>query len=479
MAYRKQDENGRYREVDPKTGLFIDDIPLASSLGQVEHQTVATMDGRVIDHNEEVVDIIGTNGLPIVPEDEEKIKAFVKEAISIDNLVATFHENSHDTLLRLLALQDNKHPLKKGGVGIAYRTDALIMHCKMEFTANENIVFDAILGVMSSFPENDTYRIEPSSFIKYQKYDNEKTLYNVFKKGAEKLKNRFLTFDELGIDGDDEIVVPWFEILRYHGKKNGENSFIEFRPTAFFKDLALCSQLVHGAYGSLEVTTQLRGKYTIAVYWFLENRKRYREYPGATPGIFDLSIDEMKHQFSLPVSYKVNDIERRVIGPARDSINGINECDFTFEYEQHKVSGKVEGFRFIVREKNYVDEKPKAKQIAEDPLYEQIGQVLGMTGIQFSDEEINRIFSCAKRNNKTAIDMMTIALAFKGRFDNTDLEPIEDKVSYICTMITQGTSQPSASSEVNEKKNKSSFNNFSQRDVDMNELEQVMLNKNN
>ena len=244
----------------------------------------------------------------IVSEDEAQLKEYIKKAISIDSLVETFNDNAHATLLKLLALQDNKHPLKKGGVGIAYRTDALIMHCKMEFTADENIVFDAILGTMSSFPENKVYRIEPTSFLNHSKYANPKYLYSVFSKGTKKLKERHLVFEELGPNGEDEISVPWFNILRYHnGKGNNSEStaYIEFVPSDFFKDLALCSQLVHGAYGALEVTTQLQGKYTIALYWFLENKKNYKEYPTATPGVFTISMDELKHQFSIPESYFV------------------------------------------------------------------------------------------------------------------------------------------------------------------------------
>ncbi len=87
---------------------------------------------------------------------------------------------------------------------------------------------------------------------------------------------RHLVFDDLGPDGDKELSVPWFNALIYHKVKPGSKdttAYIEFSPSDFFKDLALCSQLVHGAYGALEVTTQLQGKYTIALYWFLENKK--------------------------------------------------------------------------------------------------------------------------------------------------------------------------------------------------------------
>ena len=472
MGRKKKVEQVNYDIVDGNQFITDGEYPMASSLGQIEHQTVATSEGRIIDHDERFYDIVDENGLAVIPEDEVQIKGFIKDAISVDKLVETFNENSHETLLKLLALQDNKHPLKKGGVSIAYRTDALIMHCKMEFSAAENIVFDAILGVMSSFPENETYRIEPSSFLKYQKYDSSNSLYQTFRSGASKLKKRLLTFDELGEDGDDEIVVPWFDILRYHGKKKGEGAFIEFRPTAFFKDLALCSQIVHGAYGSLEVTTQLRGKYTIALYWFLENKKRYREYPKATPGVFDMSIEEIKHQFSLSEKYQSNDIDRRVLKPARESINNIDECDFTFDYESQKVSNKIVGYRFSIKEKNYVDAKESAPALTEDALYTQVSSVLGMTGIAFTNDEILRIYGCAKKNNKSAMDLMAVALSFTSRFNDKSLDPIEDKVKYFCRMIEQGAFTDKVEKKPRNKKN-NSFENFEQREYSEDEWKKL------
>ncbi len=477
MAYKKIDENGIYRDVDPKTGQFIDDeYPLASSLGQVEHQFVATSYGRTIDRDEVVGDVIdGETGLIIANEDEEKIKEFVKEAISVDNLVETFNDNSHETLLKLLALQDNKHPLKKGGIGIAYRTDALIMHCKMEFTSDENIVFDAILGTMSSFPENKTYKIEPATFSKYSRHEDPKYIYKIFKKGAAKLKERHLIFADLGPDGDDEIEIPWFSILRHHKGNRGEEAYIEFAPTDFFKDLALCSQIVHGAYGQLEVITQLQGKYTIALYWYLENRKRYKEYPAATPGMFDISVEELKHQFSIPESYPKAEIDRRVLTPALNSINSVPECDFTFEYEARYVGNKHVGYRFKIMEKNYIE--AKVVEVIEekivDPLLNQLSLFFNASNIDFTDEELKRIYACVKRNNKDAMYMMQLIPVFKQRLDNASLSPIEDKVSYICSMIENGTS--SKPQQV-EKENKNSFFNYDQRDYDMTALENKLIN---
>ncbi len=480
MALRRIDENGVYREVDAKTGLFKEgEFPLASSLGQIEHQTVATNHGRIIDRDELPSDVVEETGVAVLTEDEVKVKHFIKEAISIDNLVETFNDNSHETLLKLLALQDNKHPLKKGGIGIAYRTDALIMHCKMEFSAEENVVFDAILGTISSYPEDKTYRIEPASFTKYSRYKSENSLYDTFKRGTKKLADRHLIFEELGPEGKDDIIVPWFDILRYHRKDKNDVAYIEFKPSEFFKDLALCSGIIHGAFGSLEVTTQLQGKYTIALYWYLENMKNYKEYPGATPGVFEISLEELKHQFSIPVGYIKGDIDRRVLKPARESINAVNECDFTFDYEAKYVNKKHVGYRFEVKSKNYIDST--ATEIYEieekdvDPLKEQVASIFSLSSILFEDAEIDKIISCMKRNNKDLMALMQILPVFKSRIENNELDPVDNKVAYLCRMIQDGVSAVTSSKEKSSKK-KSGFSNFNQRDYDMDALEKKLLN---
>lgn len=479
MGIRRTDENGIYRDVDPATNRFYDEdeYPLGTNLGQTEHQLSHTNTGRVIDRDDLIPGVVDENGLAVISHDEAQLKEYIKNAISIDNLVATFNDNARETLLKLLALQDNKHPLKKGGAGIAYRTDALIMHCKMEFTADENIVFDAILGTMSSQPEDIIYRIEPSSFLKYSKFENEKYLYDVFRRGASKLKERLLKFEDLGPDGEDDIIVPWFDILRYHKKsKTNEVAYIEFRPSDFFKDLALCSQLVHGAYGSLEVTTQLRGKYTIALYWFLENKKRYKEYPAATPGIFEIAIDEFKYQFSIPQSYSKAEVERRVLIPAYESINNVNECDFTFEYEPRYVDKKFVGYKFVIKNKNYIEAKSvEIIDVEVDPFEEQIRTFMSLSGHKFSDKEIHQIYLIASKYGRDAAFIMQTASVLKSRIDNKTMEKIEAPFAYVLTIIKNGNLTDPSKLENSYKKVKNNFNNFKQRDYDMEELERKLL----
>lgn len=455
-----------------------ENYPLIDSLGQIEHQTTITSEGEIMDQDEVKSDIIDQTGVAVISEDEEQLRQYIKNAISVESFMETFKDNAHITLLKLLALQDNKNPLKKGGAGIAYRTDVLIMHCKMEFSSDENIVFDSILGMISSFPENKTYTLEPAMFQKFTKYSDNSYIYKIFKKGTEKLKNRHLVFD-LDPEGDDEVSIPWFDILRYHGakSKNASNAYIEFVPTDFFKDLALCSQLVHGAYGKLEVTTQLQGKYTIALYWFLENKKNYKEYPSAPKGVFTISIEDLKYQFSIPQSYQANDIRRRALEPAKQSINSIPECDFTFDYTERKSHGVIVGYQFVIKSKQYIEtEASEVKRLEEkvtDPLFTKLKIFLDTSDIDFTDEEIDRVCKQARRYNRDAMYMMQLVLAFRKRLDDKRHEPVEDQVGYLCKMIELGTHSDYSDSRKESTRNP--FGRFKQNEYDFEDLENKLL----
>lgn len=451
--------------------LEIDNHPLTTELGQMEHQTVLTSHGSVVDHNEVFSDVVDPDGLTVLPEKEAKLQEYIKSALSLENFMQTFDDDAEEALLKLLALQNNAHPLKKGGVNIAYRTDALIMHCKMEFSAEENVVFDAILGKMSSYPQDKVYRIDPAEFIKYSRYSNPKYLYTVFKNGQKKLKNRDLVFDlgpEIG-----ELNIPWKKILRYHpGKGKGlseeDSAFIEFVPSNFFKALALGSGIIHGAFGKMEVTTQLQGKYTIAIYWFLENRKHYREYQGATEGVFDISMDELKERFNIPQSYAPSDMKRRVLDPAKNSINSVEECDFTFDYKKQMISGATVGYRFTVQTKKYIEVANDATVAISDPMFSQIKMFLDASGIVFTDQEVEQVYSKSTELGKDVAYIMQVIIAFKQRLDNPAFEPVVDKAGYLCKMIEQGL-VPTY------EKKKNQFNQYQQLEYDYDELEQKLL----
>ena len=76
MSLKRQDSEGNYRVVDPRTGEFIDEYPLGNPLGQAEHQNTFTNRFNVVDHDDDKGEIVEENGLIVPSEDEAKIKAF-------------------------------------------------------------------------------------------------------------------------------------------------------------------------------------------------------------------------------------------------------------------------------------------------------------------------------------------------------------------------------------------------------------------
>lgn len=413
----------------------------------------------MIDRDEEIVEVVDQNGLIVSNDDEEQLKEYIKSAISVENLIETFDDNAHQALLKLLALQNNNSPLKKGGINIAYRTDVLIMNCKMDLSADENIVFDAILGVVSSYPEYDTYKIKASDFLAYSRYKNPKQIYEAFNNGANSLSERSLNFLKLGSEKKNPLKVAWFKALHYHSRsKDDADAYIYFKPSEFFKALALAAKVVHGAYGRIEVTTQLKSKYTIVFYWLLESKKNYKSYRGATPGDFEMTVEEVRFHFDIPDTYKAGDIKRRVF---EDSlcINDIEECDLTFSYDTLTEGKKIIGFNIHVREKKTIAESNNVPQI-EDASYSQLKMFIQASALDFTEVEIVKIYQKMQDLKKDLPYVMQAIMTFKQRLEdpNQDVIAKDARVSYLCKMIENGfiTMTPDTKRRTNR------FNNFPQ-----------------
>ena len=75
--------------------MNIENNPLTDSLGQISHQTVHTTQGQVIDLDDIGYDVVDSNGLAVISDDEIQLKEYIKNAISVDSLVETFNDNAH------------------------------------------------------------------------------------------------------------------------------------------------------------------------------------------------------------------------------------------------------------------------------------------------------------------------------------------------------------------------------------------------
>ena len=120
--------------------------------------------------------------------------------------------------------------------------------------------------------------------------------------------------------------------------------------------------------------------------------------------------------------------------------------------------------------KNIEEKVEEPKLIEDDSLKQQLKIFFSASNLSFTNEEINSIYDCAVRLNKDTIYMMQVLLAFKQRIDDKTLDPVEDKVRYLCKMIEKGSQRSSTTREKG-----SNFINFKQNEYDFDDLESKLL----
>ena len=379
-------------------------------------------------------------------------------------------------MLLLLALQSNTAPLKRGGFDIAYMTDILLDHMVVQFSEEANAVWEAISAIQSSRPEDKKITLTTDDLRPYTTYKSDEALYHAFKKGCEELKKTNLEFDIPDPDHDGHnIMIHWNDGAEWIGnnRKTGEKAHFDVYTNDFYRVLMSSSGIIHGAHWNRRISRGLKG-YARALYMFCARNKNYTKYKGAIPGVRELSIDEIRYEFKMSQTIEIKEISRHLKN-AQKKIKDLPDSEFTVEVTRIPEKGRIEGFRFEIKENRFIDVESKElpddvvmlEESGDNALFTQVKMLIQMSRINLTDEEIQKITKAAIRNNKDATYMMQIIPAFKERLDNESSGLIKDKVAYICSMIENGTS-----------KAKNSFNSFSQReDTDFKALEKALLNK--
>ena len=247
---------------------------------------------------------------------------------------------SEEVLEKLLDIQDNDSPLKKGGNEVAFRCDVLILKNRQHYTADENNLFDIISGVVSTSPDDESYIIRPADVKKYFSYESPRYVSTMLSKATESLKQKnALSFEVVDAEGKiGEMTFPWFDALYYVSEKNDENGpYIIFTPTPFFKILLISATITHGAFYKISVSSKIQSRYSKALFYILESRKNYKESVNSAPGVFQISLVNFQKLIDYPDSYKPADIKRRILEPAKQDINSIPECDIQFEFKMIKT----------------------------------------------------------------------------------------------------------------------------------------------
>ncbi len=447
---------------------------------QIQHQLVLSEDGRTIDLEKKHFNIIDENGRIEFDADGEIIVSVAKDQLTYENFITTYQESSKQAMLLLLALQSNAAPLKRGGFDIAYMTDILVDHMVIQFSEEANAVWEALSAIQSSRPEDKKIRLTTDDLKPYTAYKSDEALYHAFKKGCEELKKTNLEFDIPDPDHDGHnIMIHWNNGAEWIGnnRKTGEKAHFDVYTNDFYRVLMSSSGIIHGAHWNRRISRGLKG-YARALYMFCARNKSYTKYKGAIPGVKELTIEEIKYEFKMPVTIEIKEISRHLKN-AQKKINDLPESEFSVNVKRIPEKGRIEGFRFEIKENRFIEtvateieEIPEKSVISENPLVGQVGTALSLSGIVFTEKEIESIANCLMRNNKDVITLMAALPVFKSRIENTLLDSIEDKVAYLCTLLQNDAAQKAQKPA---KKETNSFTNFPQRNYDMEELEKKII----
>lgn len=396
-----------------------------------------------------------------------------------------YEKNIENVLYALLSIQSNDNPLKKGGDSIAFRCSAIIIQNRQNYTVPQNTLLDIITAHMSSAPEDTYYIITAKELIDELPYTDKTYIYKIMSKTCKELNRQPFVFEiELENGKKKMMEFQWNEVLMYNGSEDldiNEDAYISFKPTAFFRILTLSSTIMHGAHYPVGVSAQISSKYARNLFYYLEDMKNYKEYPTATPGLFTLSLEELRYILKYPASYRTTDIRRFVLDVAVEEINQVKGIEYTFHYEFIKTGKdgkkkKITHVRFMISKVIDLPKKNSTPSIEEKTLEDDAAPLQVLKGVGLTDTECRDVLTKYKKNNRDLI-FLTQAITSVVTSKN-----VKSKCAVLCHIMDNGLN-PNLSEEQNNKHNggekpKNKFNNFKQREYDAEELEKFLLTTN-
>jgi hypothetical protein len=351
------------KDIHSEKSIIVQNV---TSVDQIEHQTIISEDGRTIDLDQKHFNIIDSDGHIVFDADGEVIISIAKNQLNYEAFIRTYKESSRKAMLLLLALQSNAAPLKRGGIDFAYMTDILVDHMIVKFSEEANTIWEALSAMQSSKPEDDFFRITADDIRPYTNYKSDVALYNAFKKGCDELKRTNLEFDVSDPDHDGHnIMVHWNDGAEWVGqnKKTGEKAHFDVYTNDFYRVLMSSSGILHGTHWNRKVTRMLKG-YARSLYLFCARNKNYTKYKGAIAGRKELSLEETKYELKLDNNTEPRGVWRR-LKEAQEKINTLPESEFIVSIARLPEKGKIQGFRFEIKDNNIIDEPPKVTKVVE------------------------------------------------------------------------------------------------------------------
>ena len=442
------------------------------SVGPIDGQMEMTMDGDVFDPRDIQVgkaSVIDENGF----DSDGTELSTVMPKVGSNDFLQLIASKPEEAVNYICSIQSNNSPSKKGGVNITYRPEILFLRSRQNYTLYENNIMDILLAEMSSKPDSRVYEIpvkELDERLGYAK--GSKQGYKVFKKALPLLKEKVIMEFNLPVaDGMHTFRFPWYlaldEFIPKEGEA-GENKFT-FQPSPFFEAFAKASGILHGAYYSTQLLSQISAEYSRNVFYLLETYKKFRAYPGAPQGEVEFALDELKFYLGMPVSYKAGDV-KRVLERARRDLDSVENIDISFTFNEHKQGRKIIGYYFHITD-IYIKQQTKSIQDKDSIDIEDKYKDLYILLIDFglNDKESKNIIETYINHDRSLMDVMKSINSI-----NSMANP-RSKYALLKTKLETGEFEYQPEGKKSTQKN--SFNNFDQRDYDMKDLEQKLLNK--
>ena len=232
------------------------------------------------------------------------------------------------------------------------------------FTLREKRLFVAGVSKLNSHPQkgetslkNRTFRVAASEYAELANLTREKDAYKDMKAACENLFKRYLKQKIETPRGMKIRKFVWISGAEYH---EGEG-WISF--TLSTEIMPHVSQLMGGFTSyRLRQTTELRSVYS---WRFLEFFTSFLGGDEAKPYSKIIEIEELRHNFEIPVSYKWNDIKKRVIEPAVKELTGKD--NWLISWQPIKRGRSVHAVKFVFSKNPQQDlfsskgEKPHSK----------------------------------------------------------------------------------------------------------------------
>lgn len=463
--YRNKEDNS----IIPK-GKVKQNYPLSD---QMSGQLGFDSQGSIYEGQTDSTDLV-----EIVDEEQEALDLLKAKDFDPRNFMNDLSGNSQKALNKLLSMQSNANPLKKGGMGVGFLCDILILNTRSLFDTQENTLFDIISAVVSTRPEDESYVIYSSDIAPYMPYKDKTYINTVLNHSCESMQGKTIPFDIQLPNGKTKTIgVSWAELLLYTRTDeitdDDESSYVAFKPTPLFKALLISSTIIHGAHYNLAIATQFK-KHTRTLFYWFESKKNYKEYPDATPGRFYMSVEELRMLLKLPSGYRPCDVKSKILEKARKKYAQTEGMDFTFTYEEKKKGKTIIGFYFYIteviidaegREVELKDASP-AKQLP-DQNNDEANVRMMLSAIGLKEREVSDVYK-KYRENQRDIAFLTQAIV---RVTSAE-DAVDNKTAVLCSIMDRGLFQP----KKKENKNSSQLQQREMSEEQWDELERQLLN---